>query len=347
MAYCFTASPTSHPESKTLHLIIYDESQDLDDHQVKNAIKPMGAAVNATEVFIGVAGYRRCQFWEMIETFPLQNKIIVPYQKALQERQELYNRTNNVLLLNYQKHIDKQKRDYGLDSDEVRTQYELIWVLERGQFITFEDLMKLESEFLLKEVWTRQDREVVGIDWGKMHDSTVVTFLGMSGHIDEWIEFEGDDYSSQIKDIIRIIQTRHQGTYKIECDSTGTQDMALDWLKDEIRNAGLNIVVEGVKFNPETKDFMYKNLSKLMHNVIMNNQVITPSFIKFPKRFSVQKERFIKQFLDLQKEIKNDKWRCNHPEGPIYHDDYCDSLALACKGLVQEEKRQGYQFCLG
>ncbi|MEK6878055.1 MAG: hypothetical protein AABY22_00525, partial [Nanoarchaeota archaeon] len=27
-AYCFTASPTSHPESKTLHLIFYDEAQD-------------------------------------------------------------------------------------------------------------------------------------------------------------------------------------------------------------------------------------------------------------------------------------------------------------------------------
>jgi hypothetical protein len=107
--------------------------------------------------------------------------------------------------------------------------------------------------------------------------------------------------------------------------------MAVDMLKAKVRQLGMSCFVTGINFSTH-KDSMYKNLSRLMHDKIMNKQVIEKAKLKFPKIYPeiIKKEKFIKQFLELQKEIKNQKWHCQHPEGPQYHDDYCDSLALAC-----------------
>ena len=148
-AYCFTASPTSHPESKALHLIFYDEAQDLDDKQVEKAIEPMGAATNATQVFIGVGGYRRCKFQSLLETLPIENKFIIPVDIALQEREQLYSLTKNPIYRNYRFYIEKTLKLLGIDeeSDHYKTQYLLQWILERGQFITYDNLMKLGKEY--------------------------------------------------------------------------------------------------------------------------------------------------------------------------------------------------------
>ena len=88
-----------------------------------------------------------------------------------------------------------------------------------------------------------------------------------------------------------------------------------------------------------------------MHNITSGKDkegkqvIIEQAVVNFPVNYNdiIKKEKFIRQFLDLQKEIKNNKWSCNHPQGPQYHDDYCDSLALACYCfkplLVPKERR--------
>ena len=116
----------------------------------------------------------------------------------------------------------------------------------------------------------------------------------------------------------------------INCDSTGTQDMAVDMLRAELRKTTLQIPVKGYSFSVY-KDQMYKNLAMMMlDKKDEEGKIIQKAKIKFPVAFGVEKEKFIKQFTDLQKEIKNNKWNCHHPEGATYHDDYPDSLALAC-----------------
>lgn len=347
MVYCFTASPTSHPESKTLNLIILDEAQDLVDKQVDKAISPMGAQTNATEVYIGVAGYQRCKFWRHIEELPAHNKVIIPVDMALEERQERYDRTGDEIHLNYKKHIEKKKREIREDSDEFKTQYLLEWILERGQFITYEALLKLEADYVIKEEYTRIEPTYGGIDWGKLHDSTVFTVVDEDSKILAWYEFFGDDYASQIEEIAAIIGRRFLGMKIIHCDATATQDMAVDMLKAKLLDYKLNVRVEGVKFSAGSKDEMYKNLSRLMHDTVMKGQVVEEAKVKFPEIkenedneiktiMIIQKERFVKQFLDLQKEIKTGgKWDCHHPEGPEYHDDHTDALALACMAFRQ------------
>ena len=199
----------------------------------------------------------------------------------------------------------------------------LKWVLERGQFITFENLMKLQAEFPVN----KQARFYAGIDWGKIHDATILTIIDEDCNIVAWHEWQGDSYATQIAEIVEIIK-QYKNLQIIFCDSTGNQDMAVNILTEKVSGHGVRI--EGVNFNPVTKDEMYKNLSRLMHDTILGGFVVQPAPLKMPVAETLQKAKFVKQMLDLQKEIKNEKWRCNHPQGPQYHDDFCDSIALAC-----------------
>jgi len=342
MAYCFTASPTSNPESKTLNLIIYEESQDLNDFKIDKSIAPMGATTNATEVFIGVGGYQRCRFWQHIEKLPKENKVILPLDKALMERDLYFKKFKNPIYLNYRKHIEKRGREIGEDSDEYKTQYLLKWILERGQFITYGNLMDLEKEYEIKKFFGKVDVCYGGIDWGKMHDSTTFTIVDSDLHIMAWHEWQGDDYSSQIEDIKELMETKYIGMKRLNCDSTSTQDMAVDVLKTSLRQVGHQAIVNGINFDTKTKDLLYKNLSRLMHDKYLGGKVIESAKLWFPVGFSKEKEKFIKQFLELQKDIRNNRWVCNHPEGPNYHDDYCDSLALAVYDFKDEVVKGTY-----
>ncbi len=337
--YCFTASPTSKQESKTLNLIIYDESQELIDKVVDKAISPMGASTNAPEIFIGVGGYRKCRFLDLLDKLPAENKIIIPYTKVLEEREELYKKTGDDTHLNYQRHIDKRLREIGEDSDEFKTQYKLIWILERGQFVTYDQLMSLEEEYQIEEAYGRGTVLYGGIDWGKAHDSTVFTIVDESCKIIEWFEWTGDDYASQVEEIMYLIQYKYHGLKVIYCDSTGTQDMAVDILRQKLRSIQHSAKLEDVNFTAKSKDEMFKNLSRLMSDKFVGGNLVQRAIFRFPKKESVNKERFIRELLNLQKEVKNELWRCQAPSGPEFHDDYACSIALACLAFLPRIER--------
>jgi len=339
--FCFSASPTSRTESKTLHLIILEEAQDLEDQKVRTTILPMGAATNATVVYIGSGGYKKCDFWQHIQKLPNEDKVIVPYKEIIKERQIMYNITKNDFYLDYSKHIKKQKREIGEDSDEFKTQYGLEWMLERGQFITYEELMKLESEYDYEHyqkhgVGVELDT-YAGIDWGKKNDSTILTVINQNCEVVFWAEFLGDDYSSQIFDIVQML-TRFRGLKEVFCDATGNQDMAVDMLNHEMDKKRMKAYVTPIVFTSKSKDMMYKNLKRLMCDKVMDGKIIEHARFKFPVEHSTCKEKFVKQMLDLQKEIRNNMWRCEAPSGPGYHDDYCDSIALACLAFKQVQE---------
>ena len=343
MVYCFTASPTSNPESKTLNLIILEEAQALVDKQVDKAISPMGAHTHATEVYIGVGGYRRCKFSSLIEKSPPDQKIIIPYDMVIEEKQRMFELTNNPIHLNYAKHIEKKIKEIGDESDEFRTQYKLEWIFERGQFITYEQIMNLEEDYPIRV--EPSVKIYGGIDWGKMHDSTIFTIINENGQILAWYEFLGDDYNSQIQDITTLISNLYRHMSLLHCDSTANQDMAVDVLKAELSKKGLsNLKVIGVNFSTHKSD-MFKNLNRLMLDTKAEGKIIEKAKLKFPKANSREKDKFIQQFVDLQKQISAvGRWNCQAPEGKDYHDDYPCSIGLACMALKDVKKYRPFVF---
>jgi len=294
-AYCFTASPTSHPESKTLSVIVYDEAQDMEDIMIEKAIEPMGASTNATQIYIGVGGYRRCKFWKLLQTLPPENKFICDVHQALKEREELYQLTKNPIYRNYKAHIEKKMRLEGIteDSDHYKTQYLLQWILERGQFITYRALMDLEKEYELYHEYTTP--VYVGIDWGKIRDSTVVTVVGEGCQILDWYTFLGDDYNSQLEMIAHLLKEKYKSIKMIHCDATGNQDLGVDNFRALMRSKGIVTQVIGVKFTSQSKDSMFKNLWRLMSPTIINSTVIKPATFSFPKKYDIVKKKSVTQ----------------------------------------------------
>ena len=327
--WCFTASPNSKIESKTISLIIIEEAQDMSSDKIQKAILPMGTDTNATVVYIGVAGYQKCLFYDLLEKLDDEHKLIIPYDEVIKQRRQYYDLTKDETYLNYEKFVEEVKRQYGEESDHFKTQYKLEWILERGQFITIADLMKLEEDYDPPQFLGKAHPVYGGIDWGKKNDSTVFTIIDEDCKVLAWFEFLGDDYNSQIESIVQIILTRFPGIKEINCDSTGTQDMAIDVLRARLQRERHNVRVNPISLN-SFNDIMYKNLHRLMFDKVMDGKVIEKSVLRIPKKHSREKERFIYQASNLQKEIKNNKWVCSAPEGPAYHDDYLDSIALAC-----------------
>lgn len=344
--YCISNSPTSNQESKTVNLAIYDEGQDQYDEVIERAIVPMGAMTNMTQIWCGVGVYRKCLFLKKIQENDPGNTFVFDYEKIEEEYARMYKLTEDPVYLNFSKFIAKQKRDLGEESDAFRTQFKLHSILERGQFIIYKNIMQLEAEYEIYHEYKGMAKVYGGIDWGKSHDSTVFTIVDEECRVIAWYEWQGDDYASQIEEIEWLIKNKYTSMHVVHCDSTGNQDMGVDMLRKKLQSYGVQ--VEGVHFSATSKDEMYKNLSRLMHNKYIGGNLIEEAKMKFPIKSSPQKEKFIMQMLDLQKEIRGDKWRCQHPEAPGKHDDYCDSAALAYMAFIpRKDVTKGYKPMIG
>ena len=336
--YCFSASLGSHTESKTMNVIILEEAQGIETEKIENTIEPMGANTNATIIYIGTAGYKKCKFLEKVEG--ASQKYIVDFRRVVKEKLERYRQTGYEKELNYFHFLQTVLVGRGIkietpeelinldlslvDNDAFKTQYALQWMLEKGQYITSERLMLLQGNYEI--IKSSRDLEVfVGVDFGKMHDSTVVTVGDTSGRILCWKEMVGEDYETQFLAILNFLSN-----FKVKSicyDSTANQDMMGDRFKRTMRN--MDVRVTGVNF-ASLKSELFKNMDFMMRPVYgPTGDKVNDAFLKFPKTDCPEKERFVKQFLDLQKEV-NDKgvWKCNAPEGTDYFDDYCSSAAL-------------------
>lgn len=318
--YIFPLTPTSHPESKTLDVIIYEESNKIDDHEKAVKSDPMGTATNACRIAVGVAGFQK-NFFKKLSDLPTALK--VPANKVIEQKRAAYEQDGNDFHLNYERFVTSYVRDHGEDNDAYRTQYKLEWILGIGQFITSETLASIRGDFgLLKRTDTPV---VVGIDTAKSPDKTIVTVKNMQPIKDQdgkvirpksilsWLRLKGENYKDQF-DAICSFLANYSNVEAIAIDSTGQGDFMPDMFE---RETGYQIL--RVKFGLQTKDIIYKNLL----------QQISLKATLYPSKDCLEKREFEEELLDLQKEYKGEYLSCHHPNDPKAHDDYADSWALA------------------
>jgi len=309
---CITASEGTTIAGETFDVIIIEECQDVSERKLKSDIFPMGAATNATKVLIGTAGYKVCYFYKAsLRTKGSKYGFFLDRHEAVKHNEK------------YRKYIEGEKIRIGEESDEFKAMYDLTWILERGMFVTQEQL-----EPLMSDIEIDYEKPVVaGIDWGKLNDSTVVTIMSLEGEILDWLELRGDDYSSQL-DYIGSFLKPYKNLVMVKCDATATQDQINDNLKQRVLkklNRRFAVLDISYVFTPSNKDMMYKNLA----------QFISEKKIKIPKKDSKERRKFMQQMLELEKEYKGNYLSCHHPDVKDAHDDYCDSVALACVALLQ------------
>jgi hypothetical protein len=325
-----TANPRAKIESKSFHLIIIDECQEADDFVVAKSISPMGAYYNATIVKTGTPTTSKNNFYKAIQL----NKRRQTGRNSKQNHFQWDWRDVAKVNDNYEKFIKKEMLRIGEDSDEFQLSYNCKWLLERGMFVTssiMDDLGDTSQE--LVKSWHRSP-VVVGIDPARKMDSTVVTVVWVDwdrpdeyGYYDHrvlnWLELQGDDWEEQYFQIQQFLAG--YDVLAIGIDANGVGDAVAGRLK--VLMPRTNVIP--VTSSPTEQSKRWKHLQAL----IQRQMVSWPAHAK-TRRLRIWK-KFYQQMTDAEVQYKGPNFLVAAPDEAHAHDDFVDSLSLACS-LTQE-----------
>jgi len=320
-----TANPRAKIESKSFHLIVIDECQEADDFVVSKSISPMLAYYSGTMVKTGTPTTHKNNFYRSIQL----NKRVQTARAKRQNHFEWDWREVSKYNPNYAKFIKKEKLRIGEDSDEFQMSYCNKWLLERGMFVTsniMEELGDKSAETV--RAWQRTP-VVVGIDPARKMDSTVVTVVWVDwdrpdefGYFDHrilnWLEIQGDDWEDQYFQIVNFLS--NYDVLAVGVDANGVGDAVAQRLKILLPRTEVHAIGSS---QPEQSK-RWKHLKAL----------IDRRLIGFPAHAKTRRlrtyKRFVQQMTDLETKFTGPNFLAAAPDEAHAHDDYADSLAIAC-----------------
>jgi hypothetical protein len=325
-----TANPRAKIESKSFHVIVIDECQEADDFTVSKSISPMLAYYAGTMIKTGTPTTSKNNFYRSIQL----NKRKATGRGAKQNHFQWDWKDVSKVNADYQKFIKKEMLRIGEDSDEFQMSYNCKWLLERGMFVssTVMDELGDTSQELVK-VWHKTP-VVVGIDPARKMDSTIVTVVWVDwdrpdefGYFDHrvlnWLELQGDDWEEQYFQIVNFLS--NYDVLAIGVDANGVGDAVAQRLKVLMPRAE----VMPLTSSPTEQSKRFKHLQAL----IQRRSLSYPNHAK-TRRLRVHK-RFIQQMTDAEVHFKGPNFSVAAPKESYAHDDFVDSLAIACS-LTQE-----------
>lgn len=326
-----TAHPKAKIEGTTYHVILMDESQGLDERVWAKSISPMGASTNATKVMLGTPDITRGVFYKTIQ----RNRRKETERGGKKSHFQFDWKTAAKYNKNYAIYVRKEMQSLGADSDEFRLAYKLEWILERGMFITSSALDELGDKGM-NRVSKGVSGVLIGIDPARKIDSTVVTAVwvdwdrpnenGLFHHrILDWLEMPGENWEEQYFRIVDFI-----GGYRVigvGIDNGGMGDPIADRLT---RLLPPDVPVHALASSPAAQSERWKYLTTLMAGA----HPYWGSLFSFPAHPSARRtktwKRFYQQMIDLEKKYQGPYMLTEAPNEAGAHDDFPDSLALAC-----------------
>ena len=325
-----TANPRAKIESESFHLIVIDECQEADDFVVSKSISPMLAYYAGTMVKTGTPTTSKNNFYKAIQMNRRRQTGRGARQNHYQWDWKDVIKYNN----NYEKFIKKEVLRIGEDSDEFQMSYNCKWLLERGMFVTqgiMDDLGDTSSE--LVKSWHKTP-VVVGIDPARKTDSTVVTVVWVDwdrpdefGYYDHrilnWLEIQGDDWEEQYYQIVNFLS--NYDVLAVGVDANGVGDAVAQRLSLLLPRAE----VMPLTSSPSEQSKRWKHLQAL----IQRKRISWPAHAK-TRRLRTWK-RFIQQMVDAEVQFKGPNFMVAAPDESYAHDDFVDSLAIACS-LTQD-----------
>ena len=329
-----TAHPRATIEGRSYHIILIDECQGADDRVVNKSIGPMGAAYNATMVFTGTPTYTKNVFYNTIQSNKRAltrrgsgrcNHFEVDWKEAAREN------------ANYRKFVNKEMLRMGEDSDEFKLSYRLMWLLDKGMFATSEKLdacgdISMQS---VMHAWPHSP-VVVGIDPARKQDKTVVTVVWVDwDHPDElgyyhhrvlnWLDLEGVDWETQYYRIVEFLANYR--VWKVGVDVGGVGDAVASRLK--LLMPGTEVVELGSSQSEQSIRWKY------LRELVDRRQIVWPAGAKV-RRLKMWR-RFRQEMEDLELLFKGPYMLAEAPSVRDAHDDFADSLAMACV-LTKDEQ---------
>lgn len=325
-----TANPRAKIESKSFHLIVIDECQEADDFIVNKSIAPMMAYYAGTMVKTGTPTTNKNNFYKSIQL----NKRRQTGRKARQNHFQWDWKEVAKVNGDYATHIRKEMLRIGEDSDEFQMSYNCKWLLERGMFVTSSLMDELgDTSQELVKVW-HQTPVVVGIDPARKMDSTVVTVVWVDwdrpdefGYFDHrilnWLELQGDDWEEQYFQIVNFLA--NYDVLAVGVDANGVGDAVAQRLKILLPRA--EVIPLTSSQSEQSKRF------KHLQALLQRRSLTFPAHAK-TRRLTVWK-RFFQQMTDAEIKYKGPNFTVAAPNEAYAHDDFVDSLAIACS-LTQE-----------
>jgi hypothetical protein len=321
-----TAHPRAKIEGRTYHIILIDECQEAEEKTVNKSIAPMGASTHATMVYIGTPTYWKGVFYRQIQL----NKRQATRRGAKTDHFAADWKEVAKWNKNYELYVKKEMLRTGEDSDEFRLSYRLHWLLDKGMFTTTDILDRLHDTSMEMVLAWNKTPVVVGIDPARKQDSTIVTVVfvdwdrpddfGFYQHrILAWLDLENQDWETQYHRIVEFLA--NYSIFRVGVDEGGLGDVVIDRLRRLMPH--LEIIAVGSSKPEQSK--RWKHLMQLF-----SRQAIGwPGHAK-ARRLKVWK-RFRQQFEDLELHYDGPHVVAAAPKESGAHDDYCDSLALACQ----------------
>jgi hypothetical protein len=324
-----TANPRAKIESKSFHVVVIDECQEADDFVVSKSISPMLAYYAGTMIKTGTPTTSKNNFYRSIQL----NKRRATSRGARQNHFQWDWRDVAKVNENYAKFIKKEMLRIGEESDEFQMSYSCKWLLERGMFTTqglMDELGDVSQEIV--KLW-HQTPVVVGIDPARKTDSTVVTVVWVDwdrpdefGYYDHrilnWLEIQGEDWEEQYFQIVNFLS--NYDVLAIGVDGNGVGDAVAQRLKVLMPRAEVVALTSSQK----EQSTRYKHLQALMQRRMLGY----PAHAK-TRRLRTWK-RFMQQMLDAEIKYKGNAFTVEAPDEAHAHDDFVDSLSLACSMTV-------------
>ena len=320
-----TANPRAKIESKSFHLIVIDECQEADDFVVSKSISPMLAYYSGTMVKTGTPTTHKNNFYRSIKLNERRQTTRGKRQNHFQWDWRDVAKCNP----NYAKFIKKETLRIGEDSDEFQMSYSCKWLLERGMFVTSSVMDKLgDTSQEIVRAWHRTP-VVVGIDPARKIDSTVVTVVWVDwdrpdefGYFDHrilnWMEIQGDDWEDQYFQITKFLE--NYDVMYVGVDANGVGDAVAQRLKLLLPRA--EVLAVGSSQPEQSK--RWKHLKALIDREMIG----WPAHAK--TRRTRTWKRFYQQMTDLETKFTGPNFLAKAPDEAHAHDDYADSLAIAC-----------------
>lgn len=326
-----TCNPKAKIESKSYHFVLVDECQEADSFVVTKSIGPMLAFYNGTRVYTGTPTREKNIFYKAIQL----NKRRQTKRGVRQNHFEYNYKFVCKYNANYRKFIAKEKVRLGEDSDEFQMSYNCKWLLDQGMFITEEKFDLLgDSRMRLYKSWFK-NKVVVGIDPARTKDSTVVTVVwvdwdrpdpfGFYEHrILNWLEITNKEWEKQYYEIYEFLS--HYNILRIGVDSTGMGSAVYD----RIRVLFPDVEVIECPSDAKTQAERWKHLTA----IVEREALVYPahSTVKRLRPF----KRFRQQMIDLETKMRGPYLLAQAPDENEAHDDYPDSLAIACSMTLMD-----------
>ncbi len=337
-----TASKDANIESKTYHLIILEEAQDIFPYKIKKSILPMLTATNGSCVMVGTAN---TQINELYSNIRINKKLHAgggPRNHFEYDWKEVCRYAPD-----YKKSVQKAiVRMGGEDSDEFRMSYCNEFIFERGMAFTEDQLSHRTAnnpkgiyipKLKIAKGYSGTNVVSCGIDVGKARDSTVLTaveiffdkpiiaqgYVAYFKRVLAWCEMLGDNYDDQISVMVDFLNRYSVTTCWM--DVTGKGEPVYDMLNAMV---GDDIDMNPFVFSTKSKHLLYTNF---LHDV-NGGRFTAPG--DESAMATIPWTKFDFQMRTLVKEYNGNFLVCKKPDSKIDgqdpHDDFPDSAALAC-----------------